>query len=129
MSTLWSVRSPRTCSGAMSFSVPSIMLLAVTSEATMRASPKSRIFTIPSSVMKMFAGLMSRWITRRRWANDRPSQISAAISSLRGRLIASGLPSRTRLAEEALAQLGIVVDRGGNHLERNDAFELLSWAR
>ncbi len=58
-----------------------------------RAIPKSRIFARPSFVRKMFSGLMSRWMTPRACAAERPSAIWQAISV--ARLGATG-PARSR---------------------------------
>ena len=71
--SLWAVswRSPVACSGLMYEGVPSDNPVAVIrSPATLliaRAMPKSATSGVPSSSM-MFSGLMSRWITSRRWA-------------------------------------------------------------
>jgi hypothetical protein len=45
------------------------------------ARPKSRSFTNPSSVMKMFAGFRSRCTRPLRWAEARPSATETATSS------------------------------------------------
>ena len=55
---------------------------------------------VPLSVMKMLAGLMSRWMTPWACANSSPSQISMAISTCRRRLMRSG---RRHAALEVLA--------------------------
>jgi len=44
------------------------------------ASPKSRILTLPSDVMKRFSGLRSRWTMPLEWAAARPSAVAAPIS-------------------------------------------------
>ncbi len=52
-----------------------------------RATPKSMIFTDPSSLMKMFAGLMSRWMMLCWWAWARPASTCTMIATFRSRLI------------------------------------------
>ena len=44
------------------------MAVCRVSVVTALASPKSATFTRPSSAMRTFSGLMSRWITPARWA-------------------------------------------------------------
>src|SRR6058998_2826933 len=50
------------------------MPVAVTEAAVNRATPKSMIFTVPSSQMKMLAGLTSRWTMPVWWAWASPSR-------------------------------------------------------
>ncbi len=45
--------------------------------------PKSVTFTVPSAASKMLPGLLSRWMTRLRWATSRAEATSAAISAAR----------------------------------------------
>ena len=48
-----------------------------------RATPKSMIFTDPSSWMKMLAGLMSRWTMPSWWAWARPASTCTMIATFR----------------------------------------------
>src|SRR5579862_3234509 len=59
------------------------MLLWVSCEEMKRARPKSRSFTSPVAVMKMFPGFRSRWMTPCACANSTPWQISMAMPILR----------------------------------------------
>jgi hypothetical protein len=53
---------------------------AVTS-LTARAKPKSATFTWPVELIRMFSGLMSRWINPALWAAARADNASAMKSS------------------------------------------------
>jgi hypothetical protein len=96
MSARASTRSPRSCSGAMYGTVPTIapsvdrvavgsVLPAPAGGPTHFARPKSSTFTRPSSLSMTFAGLRSRWTTPRSCAAESAPATSAAISSTRER--------------------------------------------
>ena len=70
MSVRGSRSSPRICSGARYEAVPSVIPVCVSVdwETIDFAMPKSMIFTVPSSRMRMFDGLMSRWMMPVEWA-------------------------------------------------------------
>jgi hypothetical protein len=57
-----STRSPIICSGAMYRTEPTTVPATVRVDDSSRATPKSITFTPPSSIIMMFAGLMSRWM-------------------------------------------------------------------
>ena len=76
----WSTAAPRTCSGDMYAAVPTIAPDAVAEGATGSAgernsfaTPKSRIFTRSSRVMKTFSGFRSRCTTPFAWAAASPA--------------------------------------------------------
>ena len=58
--------------------------------ARLRATPKSMIFTEPSALMKMFAGLMSRWTIPALWAWARPARTCTMIATFRSALMGGG---------------------------------------
>ena len=60
-----------------------------------RATPKSMIFTVPSVLMKMLAGLMSRWTMPAWWAWASPVSTCTMIATLRSSV--SGGVARTAL--------------------------------
>ena len=70
-----------TCSGAMKLGVPSKDPVVVMLDDARCATPKSMIFARPSSVTRMLAGLMSRWMMPRLWANVSPVSTSIMMSS------------------------------------------------
>ncbi len=81
-----STSSPRACSGDMYAGVPTAVpgLVMCTSWLSVRASPKSRILTLPMGASsQMLAGLMSRWTRPRLWAAARPAAISRPSRSTR----------------------------------------------
>ena len=85
-------------------------LLAELTGAVTFAKPKSRIFACPRLVMKMFAGLMSRWTIPSEWAASSASAISMADDSsvptsmrLPAMRCFRVMPSRYSMAMKALA--------------------------
>ncbi len=65
----------------MPITAPAWVRSCSAAELSARAMPKSATFTRPSSAMRMFAGLTSRWTTPPRWANPRAEATSPAISA------------------------------------------------
>ncbi len=70
MSVRASTGSPRICSGARYDAVPSVIpvWVRVDSVTIDLAMPKSMILTVPSSRIRMFDGLTSRWTIPHVWA-------------------------------------------------------------
>ena len=95
MSVRTSTFSPRICSGDMYAGDPTICPVEVSSVSPDRSLPipKSVTFETSPSVSRMFAGLMSRWITPRSWAWARASATSATIRTRSLTERAPGIPS------------------------------------
>ena len=81
-STSW----PRACSGERYWAVPItdwVAVIALVASAIARAIPKSMTFTVPSSVIMMLPGLMSRWTMPARWEYSSALSSAAMISPAR----------------------------------------------
>ena len=90
----------RACSGDMKAGLPSdvprrVVWPVPAGPSCSRAMPKSRIFTSPEVVRKMFAGLTSRWTICLSWAAASASSTASATrrTSRRARLAVVALPA------------------------------------
>ena len=81
--------------------VPMTMLVAVmapsgSSTPMSRDRPKSAILMAPSRAMRMFSGLMSRWMTPREWAYSRAAQIcGTSRSAASGETLPAAISARS----------------------------------
>src|SRR5947208_1999909 len=103
---------PWACSGDRYCAVPMIEPVSVMSDAPARAIPKSVTFARPSSSMITLCGLMSRWITPRRWAKRAALRIcwSMTVSGAMSRI--SGSPRDPPSVDQRLHHL--LGDRRGH---------------